>query len=86
MLYAVKAAFHDTDIDTGTDSPDTPTSLHPREDVGVGLYDTNLVSQNHAVNVRDFSLHSVSSNYFFVSSTSIDYYAVRAATVSIRQL
>jgi len=26
---SLKAAFHDTDIDTDTDSPDTPTSLRP---------------------------------------------------------
>ena len=28
-INAVKAAFHDTDVDIDTDSPDTPTSLRP---------------------------------------------------------
>jgi len=46
--HLIKAAFHDTDMDTDTDSPDTPTSLYvrharfPREDVGVGVVECGL--------------------------------------------
>ena len=39
-VLAFKAAYHDIDIDTETDSPDTPT----REDVGVGVVECGLYS------------------------------------------
>jgi len=36
-LCLIKPAFHDTDFDTDTDSPDTPTSLYFRHERSVSV-------------------------------------------------
>jgi len=49
-LHSFKAAFHDTDIDTDTDSPDTPISFRPIRAIssqgssrGIGRVDVGVV-------------------------------------------